>query len=74
MSARSVVVGDPWLDSDQVVIPKFFACNLFLPRTVNNTNIETLKALINNYPNYPCAVRRISIKDGTTYTIKEELK
>lgn len=74
MSARTVVVGDPWLNANQVVIPKYFAENLFVPKTVNNANIQKLKALINNYPNYPCAVRRISRKDGITYTITDELK
>lgn len=72
MSARTVVVGDPWLDIDQVVIPRFFAENLFMPVIVNNDNIEKIKSLINNYPKYPCAMRRVFNK--ITYSITDENK
>lgn len=35
-----------------------FATTLSIPVVVNNANIEILQGLIDNYPDYPCAVRR----------------
>lgn len=43
-----------------------------MPTVVNNVNIEKMKSLILNYPNYPCAMRRVFNK--ITYTISEENK
>lgn len=43
-----------------------------MPTVVNNNNIEKIKGLIMNYPNYPCAMRRIYNK--VTYSITEENK
>lgn len=54
------------------MIPRFFAENLFMPVSVNNINIEKMKGLISNYPNYPCAMRRVFNK--ITYSITEENK
>lgn len=45
-------------DTDVVEIPQMFATTLSVPVVVNNANIEILQGLIDNYPNYPCAVRR----------------
>lgn len=42
MSGRTVVVGDPMLDADQVSIPKFFAENLSIPTKVNNLTIDKM--------------------------------
>lgn len=73
MSGRTVAVGDPDLNTDQVGVPQFFAENLFTPNRVNNCNINLLKALINNFPNYPCAVKKLDFEEKMI-NIKEENK
>lgn len=54
-------------------MPIFFAQNIFTPNRVNNCNIDALKALINNFPNYPCAVKKVD-KFNKAINIKEENK
>ena len=73
MSGRTVCVGNPDLMADQVGIPPYFAQQLFTPRRVNNCNINALKAMIDNYPNYPCAIKYVD-RRGKIIAIKPEIK
>ena len=54
-STRTVITGDPFLQSDQVVIPLEMAEEITLPVKINQINFNNCLTLIKNYPNYPCA-------------------
>lgn len=55
-AARSVILPDPNISTDEVSIPRFFAQTLSFPEYVNDYNIERLRsAIINGASEYPGA-------------------
>lgn len=66
-SARSVITSDPYIDIDQVGIPKKIAMELTIPEEVTPYNIKYLTELVNNGKDiYPGAnfVLRTNYRDG----------
>ncbi len=79
-SSRSVITPDPNININEVGFPKELVKGVTIPERVNNLNKKWLKKLINNYPEYPCALyvltpdgRRKKITDETKDFILEEL-
>lgn len=66
-SARSVITSDPYIDIDQVGIPKKIAMELTIPEEVTPYNIKYLTELVNNGRDvYPGAnfVLRVNYREG----------
>ena len=76
-SARSVITSDPYIDIDQVGIPKKIAMELTIPEEVTPFNIKHLTGLVANGRDiYPGAnfVFRTIYRDGRQETQKIDLK
>ena len=76
-SARSVITSDPYIDIDQVGIPKKIAMELTIPEEVTPYNIKYLTELVKNgRDKYPGAnfVLRINYHDGKPEVQKIDLK
>jgi DNA-directed RNA polymerase II subunit RPB1 len=76
-SARSVITSDPYIDIDQVGIPKKIAMELTIPEEVTPYNIKYLTELVKNGRDiYPGAnfVVRINYRDGHAENQKIDLK
>ena len=76
-SARSVITSDPYIDIDQVGIPKKIAMELTVPEEVTPFNIKHLTDLVKNgRDDYPGAnfVFRTVYKDGKPEILKIDLK
>lgn len=53
-SCRSVITPDPYLDIDEIGIPKTFACHLTFPEPTSHLNHRMLKELVRRGPDqYP---------------------
>jgi len=66
-SGRTVISSDPYVDIDQVGIPKKIAMELTIPEIATNNNIKYLSALVKNgRNNYPGAnfVYKTSYRNG----------
>lgn len=72
-SARSVVSPEPNIRSNEVGVPQVMANELTVPERVTSWNIEWLKKLIMNYPNYPCGLYVFS-PDGKKKKVTEDSK
>jgi DNA-directed RNA polymerase II subunit RPB1 len=76
-SARSVITPDPYIDIDQVGIPRKIAMELTIPEEVTPNNIKYLTGLIKNgrdiYPGANCIIRTV-YRDGKAETHKFDLK
>jgi DNA-directed RNA polymerase beta' subunit len=76
-SARSVITSDPYIDIDQVGVPKKIAMELTIPEEVTPFNIKYLTGLVKNGRDvYPGAnfVLRISNHNGKSDIQKIDLK
>lgn len=76
-SARSVITSDPYIDIDQVGVPKKIAMELTIPEEVTPYNIKYLTGLVKNGRDiYPGAnfVLRINYRDGKSEIQKIDLK
>jgi DNA-directed RNA polymerase beta' subunit len=76
-SARSVITSDPYIDIDQVGVPKKIAMELTIPEEVTPHNIKYLTALVKNGRDaYPGAnfVLRVNYRDGKPEIQKIDLK
>jgi DNA-directed RNA polymerase beta' subunit len=76
-SARSVITSDPYIDIDQVGVPKKIAMELTIPEEVTPYNIKYLTGLVKNGSDvYPGAnfVVRSNYRDGKLETQKIDLK
>jgi DNA-directed RNA polymerase II subunit RPB1 len=76
-SARSVITSDPYIDIDQVGIPKKIAMELTVPEEVTPFNIKHLSELVKNgRDEYPGAniVLRTVYRDGKQEVLKMDLK
>lgn len=76
-SARTVITSDPYIDIDQVGVPKKIAMELTIPEEVTPFNIKYLTGLVKNGRDiYPGAnfVLRVSYRDGKYETQKIDLK
>jgi len=76
-SARTVITSDPYIDIDQVGVPKRIAMELTVPEEVTPYNIKYLSGLVRNGKDtYPGAnfVLRINYKDGKAEVQKIDLK
>jgi DNA-directed RNA polymerase II subunit RPB1 len=76
-SARSVITSDPYIDIDQVGIPKKIAMELTIPEEVTPYNIKHLTALVKNGHNvYPGAniVMKVNYRDGKQEMRKIDLR
>jgi len=76
-SARSVITSDPYIDIDQVGVPKKIAMELTIPEEVTPYNIKYLTGLVKNGREiYPGAnfVTRINCRDGKSEIQKIDLK
>ena len=49
-TARSVISPDPYLDTNEVGVPLYFAKRLTFPEGVNEHNIELLRKMVINGP------------------------
>jgi DNA-directed RNA polymerase beta' subunit len=71
-SGRSVITADPYINIDQLGVPKRIAMDLTIPEEVTPYNIKYLSALVKNGRDiYPGAnfVIKVSYHDGrTTHT------
>ena len=76
-SARTVITSDPYIDIDQVGVPKRIAKELTIPVEVSPNNIEYLSKLVKNGKNiYPGAnfVVRINYQNGKQDMQRLDLK
>jgi len=76
-SGRTVITSDPYIDIDQVGIPKKMAMELTIPEEVTPYNIKYLTGLVKNGRDvYPGAnfVLRINFRDGKPEIQKIDLK
>jgi DNA-directed RNA polymerase II subunit RPB1 len=76
-SARSVITSDPYIDIDQVGVPKKIAMELTIPEEVTPYNIKFLTGLVKNGRDvYPGAnfILRINFRDGKQEIQKIDLK
>jgi DNA-directed RNA polymerase beta' subunit len=76
-SGRTVITSDPYIDIDQVGIPKKMAMELTIPEEVTPYNIKYLTGLVKNGRDvYPGAnfVLRINFRDGKQEIQKIDLK
>ena len=76
-SGRTVIASDPYIDIDQVGIPKKMAMELTIPEEVTPYNIKYLSGLVKNGRDvYPGAnfVLRINYRDGKQEIQKIDLK
>jgi DNA-directed RNA polymerase beta' subunit len=76
-SGRSVITPDPYINIDQLGVPKKIAMELTIPEEVTPTNIKHLtKLVLNGRDTYPGAnfVLRHIYRDGKTETQKIDLK
>ena len=76
-SARSVITSDPYIDIDQVGVPKKIAMELTVPEEVTPYNIKYLTGLVKNGSDvYPGAnfVARSNYRDGKLESQKIVLK
>ena len=76
-SGRTVITSDPYIDIDQVGIPKKMAMELTIPEEVTPYNIKYLSGLVKNGRDvYPGAnfVLRINYRDGKQEIQKIDLK
>ena len=76
-SARSVITSDPYINIDQVGVPKKIAMELTIPEEVTPYNIKYLTGLVKNGRDiYPGAnfVLRINYRDGKSEIQKIDLK
>ena len=72
-SARTVLSPDPYLDIDEVGVPLEVAKIITVSESVNSTNLEYLKGLIEKAGEYPGA-NYITRPDGKRKRITEDLK
>jgi DNA-directed RNA polymerase II subunit RPB1 len=63
-SARTVITGDPNLAVDQVGVPRTVAMTLTFPEIVTPYNIQKLRELVANGPNFHPGARTIIRSDG----------
>lgn len=76
-SGRSVITCDPYINIDQLGVPKKIAMELTIPEEVTPYNIKKLTLLVKNGREiYPGAnfVLRVNYRDGKTETQKIDLK
>jgi DNA-directed RNA polymerase II subunit RPB1 len=76
-SGRSVITSDPYIDIDQVGVPKKIAMELTIPEEVTPFNVKYLTGLVKNGRDiYPGAnfVLRINYRDGKAEIQKIDLK
>jgi len=76
-SARSVITSDPYIDIDQVGVPKKIAMEITIPEEVTPYNIKYLTGLVKNGRDvYPGAnfVLRVNYRDGKPEIQKIDLK
>ena len=76
-SARTVITSDPYIDIDQVGVPKKIAMELTIPEEVTPYNIKFLTGLVKNGRDiYPGAnfVLRVNYRDGKSEIQKIDLK
>ena len=76
-SARTVITSDPYINIDQVGVPKKIAMELTIPEEVTPYNIKYLTELVKcGKDNYPGAnfVLRVMYKDGKIDIQKIDLK
>lgn len=76
-SGRTVITSDPYIDIDQVGIPKKMAMELTIPEEVTPYNIKYLTGLVKNGRDvYPGAnfVLRVNFRDGKPEIQKIDLK
>jgi DNA-directed RNA polymerase beta' subunit len=76
-SGRTVITSDPYIDIDQVGIPKKMAMELTIPEEVTPYNVKYLTGLVKNGRDvYPGAnfVLRINYRDGKQEIQKIDLK
>ncbi len=81
-SARSVISPDPFIDVDEIGVPRIIAMKLTIPEKVTEENIEYLKKYVERGPeDYPGANyvirpdgRRKRITEETTEQILDELE
>lgn len=76
-SARSVITSDPYIDIDQVGLPKKIAMELTVPEEVTPFNIKHLSELVKNgrdvYPGANIVLRTV-YRDGKPDILKMDLK
>ena len=75
-SARTVITSDPYIDIDQVGVPKKIAMELTIPEEVTPYNIKYLSGLVKNGKHiYPGAnfILRITYRDGKPEVQKIDL-
>jgi DNA-directed RNA polymerase II subunit RPB1 len=68
--ARSVIGGDPNLNTEQVGVPRSIALNLTFPERVTPHNIEKMKSLVKNGPTTWPGARYIVRDDGTRVDLR----
>jgi len=76
-SGRSVITGDPYIDIDEVGIPRRVAMDLTMPEEVTPQNIKKLSLLVKKgRTNYPGAnyVHRVNYIDGKLVPQRIDLK
>lgn len=76
-SGRSVITPDPYINIDQLGVPKKIAMELTIPEEVTPFNIKYLTSLVKNGRDiYPGAnfVLRVNYRDGKTEVQKIDLK
>ncbi len=70
-SARTVISPDPCISINEVGVPLVIAKELTIPVSVNKNNIEAMKQLIMNVPNWP-SVNYVVRPDGRKKKVTDE--
>ncbi|MBU3904832.1 MAG: DNA-directed RNA polymerase subunit A' [Nanoarchaeota archaeon] len=72
-SARTVISPDPCLSINEVGVPLSIAKELTIPVSVNENNVDVMKELVMNSPNWPSA-NYVIRPDGRKKKITDEFK
>jgi DNA-directed RNA polymerase beta' subunit len=67
---RTVITGDPYLKINEAVCPLYVAQTCSFPIRVNNVNIDYVRTLIKNFPNYPCARSYCTYENDISYRVE----
>eukprot|EP01127_Copromyxa_protea_P016159 TRINITY_DN4752_c0_g1_i1.p1 TRINITY_DN4752_c0_g1~~TRINITY_DN4752_c0_g1_i1.p1 ORF type:complete len:1593 (+),score=456.38 TRINITY_DN4752_c0_g1_i1:313-4779(+) len=63
-AARSVISPDPYLDTDEIGIPEYFAKTLTYPEPVTDHNVSWLRELVLNGPDVYPGAKAVEDEDG----------
>jgi len=70
-AARSVISPDPYIETNEIGVPLFFAMNLTYPEPVTPQNLSWLRQLVINGPKRHPGANKIEDEDGNIIVLSE---